>query len=179
MIVARVFGVQDTLQAFLELPQTIQNKGMRIGLNAAGGVIRDAAVANAPRESGLLRKSIKVKVKIPNASYNRQHHGRPAYAVVGPARRIVQAVLMTSKGARQKGAAGLAKAHNKGGRIQIRRPSRYAHLAGPGRKANFLHLAAASHGETAKAKMIQKIKDTVTTWALSRRSKVTQRLVAA
>lgn len=182
MIVARVYGVQDTLQAFAEIPLTVQNKGMRIALNAAGGVIRDAAVANAPKESGLLKRSLKVKVKVPNASYNRAHHGRPAYAIVGPARRIVQAVVVTKKGARTKSAAGIAKAASKGLGVHIRRPSRYAHLVERGTNRGvkatwFLRRAAASHGAMAKAKMIDKLKLTLTDWAMQRISRL-QRVAA-
>lgn len=171
MIVARVYGVEDCLAAFSELPMTVQNKGMRIGLNAAGGVLSDAAVANAPKESGLLRRSLKVKVKIPNASYNRAHHGRPAYAIVGPTRRLVQAVAITNKGARTKSAKGIAKAHAAGRTIQIRRPARYAHLAGPGRKGRFLHQAVASHGGAALDKMVGKLRGTLSEWAAKRAAK--------
>src|SRR5688572_21122460 len=97
-LVMKVFGVNDCLAAFRELPMTVQNRGMRIGLNAAAGVIRDAAKANAPKETGLLRQSLKIKVRIPNASYNAAHHGKPAYAVIGPARRVVGVRTFTKSG---------------------------------------------------------------------------------
>jgi hypothetical protein len=85
-LVLRVGGVQDTLNAFRDLPRAIRNRHMRIAMNAGAGVIRDTAVANAPKQSGLLKKSLKVKVRVPDASYNVAHHGRPAYAVIGPVR---------------------------------------------------------------------------------------------
>ena len=185
MIGTRILGVKQTILTFTELPQTVQNTGMRKGLNAAGGVIRDAAVANTPRASGLLRRSLKVKVRIPNASYNTAHHGRPAYAVIGPARRVAGVVHLTSKGFRTTTAPlGLAE----GGGLRAlgkrkitvavrRKPSRYAHLVEKGTKRGglgvyFLTRARASHGEAAKAKMILKIHEHIHGWALARSARL-------
>lgn len=138
-LAVKVFGVQDCLEAFKDLPRTVRNKHMRIGLNAAGGVIRDAAVAFAPKETGLLRKSIKVKVKVPDASFNPLHHGKPAYAVVGPARRIASAVTTSGKGSlRAVGRNAAINAAFKGRTVTRRRPSRYAHLVERGTKAHII-----------------------------------------
>lgn len=114
------------------LPKAMQTKHLRIAMNAWGGEVKRKMQDLAPRETGLLRRSITVKAKIPDASFNAQHHGRPAYAIVGPKRRLVQAVARTPKGFRQKSAAGIAKAHLAGKVVQIRRPSRYAHLVDRG-----------------------------------------------
>lgn len=138
-LAVKVFGVQDCIEAFRDLPRTVRNKHMRIGLNAAGGVIRDAAVNFAPKETGLLRKAIKVKVKVPDASHNPLHHGRPAYAVVGPARRIASAVTTSGKGSlRAVGRNAAINAAFKGKTVTRRRPSRYAHLVERGTKAHVI-----------------------------------------
>lgn len=131
----KVFGVQDCLEAFNDLPRTIRAKHMRVALNAGGGVIRDAAVSLAPKETGLLRKSIKVKVSVPEASYNPKHWARPAYAVVGPARRIVSAITSTAKGRlRMVSREGAINAAFRGKTVTRRRASRYAHLVERGTK---------------------------------------------
>lgn len=170
-----VAGVSDCLRAFSELPQAVQNRQMRIGLNAAAGVIRDAAKSNAPRETGLLRRSLKIKVRVPNASYNRAHHGRPAYAVIGPARRVIG--LATTAGGKTRGGIKRAiKAQSGVGTVRIRRPSRYAHLVEKGTRRGvtpkrFLARAVSNQGEAAKAKMLNKIRDGVMNWARGRRSR--------
>lgn len=157
MIVMKVFGVQDVLDAFADLPRTVRNKHMRIGLNAAAGVIRDMAVTFAPKESGLLRKSLKVKVRIPEASHNAAHHSKPAYAVVGPGRNMgrilkrknlrgfgegqrdlkAERVRLKADGTiaplnREREAVRFVKASFKG--VIYRNPSRYAHLVEGGTK---------------------------------------------
>lgn len=137
MLAIKVFGVQDCLNAFRDLPRTVRNKHMRIGLNAAGGVIRNAMMAGAPKETGLLKRAIKVKVKVPDASHNPLHHGRPAYAVIGPARRIASAVTVTAKGRwRAVSRSSAINAAFRGRTVQRRRPSRYAHFIEKGTKAH-------------------------------------------
>lgn len=171
-LVVKVFGVDDCMRAFAELPRTIQNRTMRVALSSAGGVIRDAAVANAPKETGLLRRSLKVKVRVPNASYDPKHHGRPAYAVVGPQRRI----FGLAKTVRGRVRAKLKRGFTKKGTARVRRPSRYAHLVEKGTRrgvkaTRFLARAVASHGEAAKLKMLQKCHDGVMNWARTRRAR--------
>lgn len=114
------------------LPKKMRTKHLRIAMNAWGGVVKRKMQDLAPKETGLLRQSITVKVRIPDASFNEKHHGKPAYGLVGPSRRLVRAVARTSKGFRSKSAAGIAKAHLAGRVVQVRRPSRYAHLVDRG-----------------------------------------------
>jgi HK97 gp10 family phage protein len=174
-LVVKIHGIDETLSAFRDLPRTIANKHMRIALNAAGGVIRDAAVANAPKDSGLLKKSLKVKVKIPNASYNLSHHNKPAYAVVGPSRNVVGVQTF-----RKSGKAGRFKSirlkTNQRIATSLRRPSRYAHLVEKGtsrgvKETRFLANAVSSSGNAAQTKMIQKLRDGIQSWAATRRSR--------
>lgn len=96
-LVLRVGGVQDCISAFRDLPRSVRNKNLRIAMNAGAGVIRDAAAANVSSSSGLLKKSLKIKVRVPDASYNSQHHGRPAYAVIGPARSVTGRVAIITR----------------------------------------------------------------------------------
>lgn len=144
-LVVKVHGVKDCLEAFADLPRTIRNKHMRIGLSAAGGIIRAEAVINTPKASGLLRKSLKVKVKVPDASYNQAHWGRPAYAVVGASRNVAGVGTFRKSGAAGRIKALRIKRQNKvdtftksGLRVgtNLLRPSRYAHLVERGTKAH-------------------------------------------
>lgn len=144
----KVHGVQDTLAAFGEIPRAVGNMNMRVAMNAGAGIIRDEAVANIKSRSGLLAKSMKIRVKVPDASFNTAHHGRPAYAVIGPSRNV--AGIQTY---RKTGRLGKIKALRvkRKGRIEsivgrslfgsrvatnLIRPSRYAHLVEKGTKAH-------------------------------------------
>jgi HK97 gp10 family phage protein len=196
-LVLRVGGVQDTLNAFRDLPRAVRNRHMRIAMNAGAGVIRDAAVANAPKQSGLLKKSLKIKVRVPDASFNTAHHGKPAYAVIGPAHHVVGHVARI-KGVVKKITTRQAIKRSFGGGAVYRRPSRYAHLVEkgtrghdikatnakvlsdgatvfgravkhPGTKAqSFLARAVRSSGAAAQGKVIAKLKDGITNWAANR-----------
>jgi hypothetical protein len=177
-------GVKEAMRAFSELPRRVGFKHLRIALNAGAGVIRDRYAAMVPRETGLLSKSIGVRVKIPDASYNKDHHGKPAYAVIGPKRKSGRFMRVNSLG-NLKG-YGEAQRALKAERLRIqkegkitplqreraavksvkekytdgmyRNPSRYAHLAGPGRKgADVLNAAARQSKDAAAAKMAQKL----------------------
>lgn len=120
--------------ALEQLPVRVQLRQQRIALNAMGGEIKREMVANASRDSGLLKKSPGVKVKIPNASRNAKHHGRPAYVVVGPRRKIVGAVGITGKTKRTRRILRTANQFAGAGTIRIRRPTRYAHLVEGGHR---------------------------------------------
>lgn len=154
----KVFGVKEAMHAFRELPRRVGLKHLRIALNAGAGVVRDRYASIAHKQSGLLSKSVGIKVKIPDASFNAQHHGKPAYAVIGPKRnagrfmRINKQGKLKGYGAAQKAltaerkrlastltprareaAAAASVAKQFGGAI-FKSPSRYAHLAGPNRR---------------------------------------------
>lgn len=85
-----VTGVREALLKMQHIPRRVRHLHLRKGLNAAGGVLKGAAQQYARRDTGALAKSIRVKVKIPDASFNTAHHGKPAYVVVGPGRRTQQ-----------------------------------------------------------------------------------------
>jgi hypothetical protein len=156
----RIHGVPEALRAFDQLPRRVRFKHLRIALNAGGGVIRDAYKARAHRETGLLSKSIGVKVTIPDASFNSKHRGKPATAVVGVKRKAGRMMRLNKKNAlkgfglaqrelvterkrltkegklsplkRERAAVKAVLDKNK--EADYRNPARYAHLAGPGRK---------------------------------------------
>ena len=157
----KIFGVKEALFAFRELPRRVHFKHLRIALNAGGGIIRDRAATFARRDTGLLAKSLGVKVKIPDASFNVAHHGKPAYAVIGPKRKSGRFMRLNSKGllkgfgSAQKGLVAERKRLNekvktlnplKRERAAVknvglmfpdavyRNPSRYAHLVEKGHR---------------------------------------------
>lgn len=157
-LVIKLHGVQDALRAFDELPRRVRFKHLRIALNAGGGLIRDRAKAIVRRDSGLLSKSLGVKVSIPDASFNKAHHGKPAYAVIGPKRKSGRMMRVNRKGklqgfgAAQKELVAERKRLAKDGKLSplkrelvakkavlkkhadaiYRNPSRYAHLVEKG-----------------------------------------------
>ena len=201
-LILRVGGVQDCISAFRDLPRTVRNKHMRIAINAGAGVIRDAAVSNAPKESGLLKKSLKIKVRVPEASHNPKHWGRPAYAVIGPARHVVSRVATVKGIVKTITTRQAIRRSFGGGGFTQRRPARYAHLIEkgtrphrikatnarvlsdgatvfgravkhPGTKAqSFLGKAVRSSGAAAQQKILRKLHDGIANWAAVRSARV-------
>jgi hypothetical protein len=127
-------SLAKTQFALEQLPVRVQFRQQRIALNAMGGEVKREMVARASRDSGLLKKSPRVKVSIPNASRNSKHHGRPAYVVIGPGRKVIGAVGITGKRKRSLKVLRSANQFAQAARIQIRRPSRYAHLVEKGHR---------------------------------------------
>lgn len=189
----RIHGVPEALRAFDELPRRVRHKHLRIALNAGGGVIRDRYKAIAHRETGLLSKSIGVKVKIPDASFNKAHHGKPAYAVVGVKRKAGRMMRLKRTGLKGFGVAqrelvAERKRLNKEGKLPplrreqaavkavlkknqeavYRNPARYAHLAGPKRKgAQVLASAVSQSKSQAVAKVAEKLRQGIDSEARS------------
>ena len=170
-------SVKQMLDNLSKISRKTATKHLRIGLNAWGGVVRDVARQHVRVETGLLKKSLGVKVVIPDASFNKAHHGKPAYVYVGPSRKSGRMMARTKKGtlrglavaqrelvsqrgfAKAIGAKPLARE-----RIAValalkafpnaiyRNPTRYAHLVEKGTKRSkaypFIEPAAKA-GETA------------------------------
>jgi len=169
-------GFKEAAAKLRALPRAIGLRHKRIALNAAAGVIRDAAKVLANKETGLLGKSLSVKVKVPEASRNAKHHGKPAYAVIGASRKMIRPVNRTAKGKLK--AVGAARAR-KLNITTVRKPSRYLHLVEKGHKtpgggfvrgSGFMAKAARRAGPLAARKGIQKIQQGIAAEA-SRRSK--------
>ena len=182
----KIEGVQKAVAALQHLVPAVRIKHMRISLLAAGGVIKRRIEANAPRDTGLLMKSIRVKPIIPQASKNPAHWDKPASVFIGPGRR-----LLAVRSVRKSGKLGAlsvktydsvkkkldaAKASGKpvpfrilmssrmikGQRIQVPvAASRYAHFLEKGREGkgatHFMSRAAQSGAAEANAKFAAKI----------------------
>lgn len=110
------------------LPRNVALRVFRIALNAWGGVVKDAAKSRARKRTGLLQRSVSVKVKIPAASYNKAHHGKPAYVIVGPSRSKTAQVATIRGKVRSVGKSRAAKLQAAGTAVRTVRASRYAHL---------------------------------------------------
>lgn len=168
MTTLKVSGIKEALHAFSELPRRVGLRHLRIALSAGAGVVRDRYASIAPKKNRLLSKSIGIKVAIPDASFNKAHHGKPAYAVVGVKRRAGK-FLRVNKQGKLKGYGAAQKALNAerkrlaAGKLltplqreiaatktvakqfgdgMYKTPSRYAHLAGPGREGAAVLAAA-------------------------------------
>lgn len=155
----QIFGVEEALYALTELPRRVRFKHLRIALNAGGGIVSRAAASRARRVTGLLAKSIGVKVVIPDASFNEAHHGKPAQAIIGPKRKSGRFMRVSAAGnligfgkaqkalqakrkqlagfgihplAREQIAVAMTKQAEQG--AIYRNPSRYAHLVEKGTK---------------------------------------------
>jgi hypothetical protein len=152
----QVTGVTEAMNAYKDLPRRVAMKHLRIALNAAGGVMRDAAKARARKQTGLLKQSLAVKVKIPAASYNAAHHNKPAYAVIGAKRNFSRQVMVNKRGAvRSVTAKRAEKLKASGVRLTTRRPSRYAHLVE--RVDSFINASARQSQSAAVEKMKAKL----------------------
>lgn len=139
-----------------ELPRRVGIKHLRIALNAWGGVVRDKARARVLKRTKLLSKSLTVKVKIPDASHNVAHHGKPAYVIVG-AKRGASGILARIRG--KSKVVGIKRANKivgLGGKTRVIRPSRYAHLVE--KKQAFIAPAQAAGANEGMTKLAAKLK---------------------
>lgn len=128
---AVVFNQADARKIMRLLEQVSRKvavKHLRIGLNAWGGLVREVAQNHARQETGLLKKSLAVKVVIPDASYNKKHHGKPARVMVGADRKTVRALLSRPGRDKLLSDRKALKTVLGGGKVRVRKPSRYAHL---------------------------------------------------
>lgn len=189
--VMKLFGVKETMHAMRHIPRQVQFRHLRIAMNAGGGIMKRSAEGYVPTETKLLKKALAVKVKIPDASYNRAHHGKPAYVVIGPRRNFVRASVRAASG--KSRLLSDKKAFSRvmgGGRVSVRNPARYAHLAHGGTKSHvvsakrvtklsdgnrifgssvtvkaranpFLSKAVAASGAQAQAKIVNKLHEGV------------------
>lgn len=113
-----------------ELPRRLGFLHLRKALNKWGGEVRDVAKAGARRRTGSLAKGLRVAVKIPDASYDKRHHGKPARVIVGPSRRFGQVrVSRTLKSGRIKSRVkSIRVKRGTAAPIGFKPISRYAHF---------------------------------------------------
>lgn len=177
----QIVGIEQAIRNLQELPKGLQRKHMRIAMNAAGGVLKTAAVSRVPRQTGLLKRSLSVKVKA-----NKRGEW---FAAVGPKRGMKVGVRTTAKGTLRAMSAAKTKSLAAAGEtVRYANPARYAHLAEKGTKAHivratnkrvlagggniygrqvtirargsrFLQIAATVAGPQASAKAVQKLLD--------------------
>ena len=147
---------KQCIAALEVFPGRVRFKHMRIALSAGGGVLKNIAERLAPRQSSALAAAQAVKVRIPDASYNSKHHGKPAYAVIGTKRKFIKLAANIGGTTKLVTVRRIAKV-NFDKTVLIRRPSRYAHLAGPGRKQAFMTQAARQGGLHAQRRVIAKL----------------------
>lgn len=125
-------GVKEAIANVRQLPKRFRRKGYRVALNAAGGVYKNEVEKRAPTETGILKKSMRVKVAVP---YN---ESKPAWVKVGPGRGLKQAVDIASKGKKKGQLVAIQKKITKllpeSSRTKYRIPTRYAHLVEGGTK---------------------------------------------
>ena len=92
-------GVPQAVNALRNFTHGVQVRGTRIALNAALGVVKQRVVSNLRRheDTGLLAKSQRVKVVVPQASRNPAHHDKPAWGLVGAGRGISGVITKRGK----------------------------------------------------------------------------------
>lgn len=176
----KLVGVRELQQALRDVPAAVQRKHLRIGLSKGGGMLRNSAASFSAVETGLLKKSLRVKVSFPR--------DRGPFAVVGPARNAGRMMRRTASG-RIRGHAKaqrafletvkLASGAGAGGRearraakaftgqtfsdATFRNPSRYAHLVEKGTRRMkarpFLGMAVRITGPAAQQAVIQKTQE--------------------
>lgn len=156
-----IIGLPEALRAFDAFPKGIRNKHLRIALSAAAGAIRDAAVPLARRQTGLLAKSLGIKV--PNVS-QADRSGKPVSAVIGARRRFVGPAITIGGITKLLSTRKATKRVVAGGKVQVRRPSRYSHLVEKGHRGPhpapaypFLGPAARSAGAAAGQRAMEKL----------------------
>lgn len=114
--------------AMAQLPRNVGIKHLRIALNAWGGEVKNEAVANVATDTKLLRRSLGVRVVIPDASWDVRHHGRPSRVIVGARRKFV------ALRSRKRLKSGRIKIRYRIARLaatssRVKRASRYHHIA--------------------------------------------------
>lgn len=181
----KLVGLNECIGALRNLPLSIQRKHMRIAMNAAGGMLKNAAVSRVPQRTRLLKQSLAVKVQ--------QKKSGEWFAVVGAKKGMKRAVRTTKAGATKalsKRATSNLKFTPGGGSRQYIDPARYLHLVEKGTKshvvsvknkrvlagnggiwgrkavirargANFMAVTAASTGQAAATKAVNKLREAI------------------
>jgi len=150
------------------LSYATQTRGTRIGLNAALGEVKKRVVSNLKQhqDTGLLAKSQRVKVRVPQASRNPAHRDKPAWGLVGAGKGLE---AVTTKRGKTRILSAKAKAAAKAAGTQTIRASRYSHF--PEKKHGDLARAAQQSGPAAQAKFASKVGQFIKTEAAKLASK--------
>jgi hypothetical protein len=155
----KVIGIPQTLFVLQSFTPELRRKHLKIAMSAAGGVMKDAAKPQMPKETGLLRRSIIVKSSVP------KNPAKPAYAAVGASRKTLGAFTTTRGRARILTNARYLKSGQPGNFGRLRRPARYLHLVEKGtrrsRAARVLERTAIVMKQPAEAAAVRKLKQGV------------------
>lgn len=139
--------LRRTIATLANLPKNVRNKAVRIGLNAAGGIIKRDVESKTPIDLGYLKRSYAVKVTQKKST--KDWH----LTVGGNRKKQWKARGGTRIGTRVKGKRPIYD--------KTIKPSRYLHLANNGSKGkpghHFIEATVASAGIAATAKAIAKI----------------------
>lgn len=164
----RIRGARRVQRALAKVPKKLQRRTLRNALAAGGGVIKRATQARAPKETGLMRRSLRVKpVKVSFAK------GVLAYRV-GP-KSDKRAIARTKTGKlRAAGKKRVSEEQAAGRRVRYRDPARYAALVELGHKlrrkgrtygrvrgSHFMRGAFRSNRRQAMTAVIRKIKQAI------------------
>lgn len=155
----RVGGVPEAMAALRELPKGVRRKGLRIALSAAGGEYKRVVQASVPRETGLLKKAIGVKVAVPN-------NLKQAWVKVGAKRGMKQPVERNKRGKLKVVSKKLQQLLPPSADAKYRNPTRYLHLVEGGtsrgvRPNRFMRKATVIAQGRAKEQIAQKLRATV------------------
>ena len=159
-IKASMSGVDGVLKSIQQLPNNVRRRGMRIALSAAGGEYKTATAARVPRETGLLKRSLGVKVAVPT------NPRKTAWVKVGARRGFRQRVERNKRGklrAVSKQVQTLLPEHAK---TIYRNPTRYLHIVEGGSKRGvraqkFMERATVVASGRASARIAEKLRAAV------------------
>lgn len=135
-IKVRIDGLQDVMKRLRAVDSKVQKKILRKALGKGSKIVLAEEKAQAPRETGLLRKSLGRKTKV-------YRHSGVVVVIVGPRTGMKQDV-------RRHGRNKLRPA-------RAADPTKYAHLAGPGRRQVFMTQAAARTLDRVRSVVIEAI----------------------
>jgi HK97 gp10 family phage protein len=130
----KIKGMEKLIKKMGHLQNRVQSRILRKAIRHAEKPVRTMARRLAPKESGLLKKSIGAKIKV-------QMSKRIAYAVVGPRKGQGKEVAITDKGKVYLDTTEKQRKRNAGRNIvktEFRDPAKYAHIVERG---------SASHGK--------------------------------
>jgi HK97 gp10 family phage protein len=159
-VTVRLTGAEKAISAVNALPGRIRNRAVRVALNAAGGEFKSEVKTRAPKETGLLKRSIGVKVAVP------YQKNKPAWVKVGPQRGFRQPVEKNKKGKVRTVSKKIQNLLPESSKTKYRNPTRYAHLVEGGTKrgvkaTRFMALSASLRQGAAVAKMESKLRTAV------------------
>lgn len=156
-------NASDLIAKLQAMGKKIIRKGLRSAGGAAAKVMKPAMQAEVPRLTGLLRRSLGPKVKV-YLNANRL----AVWAGVGP-RSEFRSVFRTERTKRGKKVfkfvaklrTGKLTPELKATGHRMRWPNKYAHLAGPRRRAKFVQAVVSRTRNSVKAAMAKAMRNVI------------------